>query len=94
MTKRITPTIRSPSSQQTEHFRRPDHPDFMSSIELRKKKWSGIRKNEMGLTWEFWILGKIEKEVSFQSAATNPNILREAHIELFQMTPEPNLFKR
>lgn len=94
MTRKVTPTIRSPSLIRTEHFKRPDHPDFMDANELKKRQWSGIRKNQMSLQWEFWILGKIEKEVSFQQTHDDPDALKKTHIELFQMSPEPHTFKR
>lgn len=78
---------------KTENFKRPDHPDFRTADEHKKAKFTGIRRNEMGLRWEFWILGEIKKEVTFQEVARDPKALAKAHVELFRMQPDPDLFK-
>ena len=36
-----------------EDFKRPDHPDFMDSSELKKAKWSGIRNNSLSGDLEY-----------------------------------------
>ena len=48
-----------------EDFKRPNHPDFMDSSELKKKKWSGIRHNSINGDLECWIEG----EIAFHSTA-------------------------
>ena len=79
---------------KTENFKRPDHPDFRTAEEHKKAKFTGIRRNSIALRWEFWILGNIEKVVSFQELALNPKALNQAHVEVFKMQPDPDLFKR
>ena len=92
--KKTIPLIKSPRNQRTEKFKRPNHPDFMDSYELQKMKFSGVRQNQIALQWEFWILGKVERTVSFQDVANDSLALTRAHIDLFAMTPDPAIFKR
>lgn len=94
MNKKTTPITRAPNKTKTESFKRPDHPDFATTEELKKKEFSGVRQNNIALTWEFWILGNIERRVSFEAVAKDRYILTKTHIDLFQMTPDPMLFKR
>lgn len=94
MTKRIIPLTRSPKKTKTESFKRPNHPDFMDSSELKKIRFSGVRQNQMALQWEFWILGNVERTVSFADVAKDSLALTRAHVDLFAMTPDPALFKR
>jgi hypothetical protein len=65
MGKKVPLIIRSPKNQRTEHFKRPDHPDFMDATELKKTKFSGLRANQVGLQTEIWVLGEIVVAVSF-----------------------------
>jgi len=88
------PIIVSPGKQQTESFKRPNHPDFMDVAELEKIEFTGVRQNNIGLRWEFWILGFMQKTVSFQEVAKDRFALTKAHIELFGLTPDPSIFKR
>lgn len=92
--RKITPIVRAPDKQKTEKFKRPNHPDFMTASELKDIEFSGIRQNNLALRWEFWILGRMEKEVSYAAVAADPLALTKAHVELFAMTPDPSLFKR
>ena len=39
-------------------YKRPDHPDFMDFHELKKIKFSGIRKNDMSGYLEIWVMGE------------------------------------
>jgi hypothetical protein len=87
-------TIIFDPNAKTESFKRPNHPDFMTSSELKKIEFSGVRKNEHVLEWEFWILGEVRKTVHFTEVAKDQYALTRAHVELFQMTPDPKLFKR
>lgn len=89
-----TPIIKAPYGTKTESYKRPDHPDFMTSEELKKIEFTGIRNNTIGLQWEFWILGNMERAVSFQAVAKDKFALTKAHVEVFAMTPDPDLFKR
>lgn len=66
------------------HFKRPNHVDFMTSAEHKKNKTTGIRKNDMAMEYEFWILGEIVQKVSFKEVATTPEALEKAHLEVFK----------
>lgn len=94
MSEKKKSTIIFDPKAKTEKFRRPDHPDFRTAEEHKKAKFTGIRRNEIGLQWEFWILGDLVKVVSFQEVAGDPYALTKAHVDLFAMTPDPQLFKR
>ena len=39
-------------------YKRPDHPDFMDFHELKKIKFSGIRKNDLSGYLEIWVTGE------------------------------------
>lgn len=92
--RKITPLTRAPNKTKTESFKRPNHPDFWTSDECRKNEFSGIRQNNIALRWEFWILGNMERTVSFEDVAKDPLALTKVHVDLFQMTPDPKLFER
>lgn len=47
---------------KTEEFKRPDHPDFMSSSELAQMRWSGIRHNSLIDKLEIWYDGVVKGE--------------------------------
>ena len=42
---------------EIDNFKRPDHPDFMDSSELRKIHFSGIRHNSISDEMEIWVVG-------------------------------------
>jgi hypothetical protein len=67
----------------TGSFKRPNHNDFRTTDEHKKNKTTGVRKNDMALQWEFWILGEIKKTVSFKEVQADPQALKKAHMELF-----------
>jgi hypothetical protein len=92
MTKKVTPLVHH--NPKTESFKRPDHPDFWDSAECKRKEFSGIRKNDMALRWEFWILGEMVKEVTYQQVAKDEFALTKAHMEVFYMPADPKEFKR
>ena len=79
---------------KTESFKRPNHPDFWNTEECKKNKLTGVRCNRMALRWEFWILGEMAKEVTFQAVALDSKALVKAHVELFAMQPDPTIFDR
>lgn len=47
---------------KTEEFKRPDHTDFMTSSELQKARWSGIRHNSLSDKLELWVDGVVRGE--------------------------------
>jgi hypothetical protein len=78
----------------TERMKRPDHPDFWTTEECKKNKLTGIRNNPNLSQWEFWILGNLEKTVSFLAVSIDPNALTKAHVELFKLNPPDGMFPR
>lgn len=48
-----------------EDFKRPNHTDFMTSSELSKIKFSGIRKNSISGCIEMWLEGEKKFEQLF-----------------------------
>ena len=44
--------------------KRPDHPDFMTSFELQKTKFSGLRHNSISHELEIWVDGEIRKRLT------------------------------
>jgi hypothetical protein len=81
---------------KTEKFKRPDHPDFKTTEEHKKANFSGVRKNDMTLQYEFWILGEIVKTVHFLTAKQDKDALKNTHLEVFCMLPDEGkiLFSR
>ena len=45
-----------------EDFRRPNHPDFLTSSELKRIEFSGIRHNSITNNIEIWTLGDLRAE--------------------------------
>lgn len=82
------------TNAETGLSKRPQHPDFMVSSELKRIEFSGVRPNNERQIWEFWILGKIEKEVGYLTVHLDPSALSRAHVELFGLIPDEEVFKR
>ncbi len=69
-------------------FKRPNHPDFMLTSELRGSDFSGVRKNEVALQYEFWIAGEIKRTASFEAVNLDNTLMPRIHLELFGLAPE------
>jgi len=69
----------------TEDFKRPNHADFMDSIELKKIEFSGIRHNSIGNCMEIWILGEVTDSISNLAIQLNPNALTDAYRDRFNL---------
>ena len=69
----------------SESYERSSHPDFLFTSELKEKKWSGIRQNELTKEFEFWILGEIRERVTEQQQNLDPDSLRKAHERVFAL---------
>lgn len=79
--------IKKVTTWESEEFKRPNHPDFMTSSELKKAEWSGVRQNELSREWEFWIVGEIVRRVHEDVVIKDPHALTRAHMEIFGMVP-------
>jgi hypothetical protein len=72
----------------TESFKRPDHNDFYTSPELKAKSFSGLRKNELSMEYEFWIEGEIRERVSFTEIRNDNMAMSKAHDRIFKLKKE------
>lgn len=73
----------------TEDFdsKRPDHPDFMATSELKKSEFSGIRVNSLSGDTEIWVAGEIRKVVDKRLLAEHPNAaMANAMEDVFGLT--------
>lgn len=61
-----------------DDFKRPSHPDFMDSTELRKMRFSGIRHNSITDDCEIWVFGYIEAVVTKAELLLNPLAINQA----------------
>lgn len=68
-----------------EDFKRPNHPDFMDSSELKKIQWSGFRHNSITDCGEIWVLGEVKESISAQQVALNPLAINEAYERVFEL---------
>lgn len=84
MTKRIFDKSKIEIPEGTmEDFNRPNHPDFMTSSELAKIEFTGIRHNSITNDCEFWILGNLEKKVTKEEVLMNGTAISRAWEEIF-----------
>lgn len=70
---------------KTEDFKRPTHPDFMDSAELRAIKWSGMRQNNLSNCAEVWLLGECKKSISPADLVKDPHAVQKAMSEIFML---------
>lgn len=81
--KRTIPII--VHNNPTGSERRPDHYDFMTSSELKRAEFSGMRQNQLAMQWELWLVGEIKGTVSFEAAAKDHLAVTRMHAEVFHM---------
>jgi hypothetical protein len=80
---------------EMEDFKRPDHNDFATSFELRKRKFSGIRHNSISDHMEIWLEGDLRFSMSVVEIRTNQKKFDAAYANIFglhsaTMAPLPN----
>jgi len=68
-----------------EDFKRPNHPDFALSSELKEQKWSGLRHNSLTDTAELWILGEVRGTVSKAQIQLDPLAINKMYEEVFML---------
>ncbi len=71
-TAKLNPILHNLHAQVTENFKRPLHPDFMTTEELKKLPFTGLRQNEIAQQVEFWIVGEIVASVTFAEMRSDP----------------------
>jgi len=72
-------------TKPVEGFDRPNHPDFMDSMELRALRFSGVRKNSISGDTEIWLEGYVRASISETSIAINPHAVDDAMSEIFKI---------
>ena len=53
--------------------KRPDHPDFMTALELKNHEFSGVRTNSLSGDVEIWKFGEVAKIVRKEMLETHAN---------------------
>lgn len=66
-----------------EEFNRPNHPDFMTTSELKKAGFSGMRDNRLIQQYEIWITGDMTRAVTYLAVADDPLAVTRAYSEVF-----------
>lgn len=66
-----------------EDFKRPNHYDFMTTSELKKTTFSGLRHNSLADNAEIWILGRLERVITFPEVQLDPLAINKAWAEVF-----------
>ena len=83
-----------------EDFKRPDHTDFMSSEELKKAGFSGLRRNNLAGQAEVWICGELTIAITDDELRRNPQAINIAMEDAFAVhrvrpdTPEMRAFDK
>lgn len=80
---KLNPILFNLSKVVTEEVKRPDHPDFLTTSELKAKEWSGVRLNSLIDTFEFWVAGSVVKTLAASIVKKDYMALERAHVELF-----------
>lgn len=65
--------------------KRPDHPDFMDSSELKKMEFSGVRHNQIGNCMEIWILGAVVDSISVLQMRQHPGMFERMYEDRFNL---------
>lgn len=74
------------NEQPAEGYQRPDHDDFATSAELKKREFTGTRNNSITGNFEFWFFGEVVKEVTqAERILRGDKAIYEAHKEVFSL---------
>jgi len=74
------------SISKSEEFKRPNHTDFMTSSELKKDKFSGVRHNSISDMQEIWILGTLSGSMAISEIAISPEKWEALYRDVFGLT--------
>lgn len=64
---------------------RPNHPDAMDASELKKIKFTGIRKNGIDNSIECWLEGEMRFYVTELESKLNPDSFARKYEEVFAL---------
>lgn len=68
-----------------EDFNRPNHPDFLTSTELKQTQFTGIRHNSLNEACEIWLIGELMASISPEMMNLNMHAIDDAFAEVFSL---------
>ena len=68
-----------------EDFKRPVHPDFATSSELKKMEFTGIRENSITQEIEIWTVGDLRFHMSLERYRLFPEEFNSAYANVFKL---------
>jgi len=77
--------VRQWESSDKEEFKRSNHNDFATALELKERKFSGIRHNSLAGTVEIWTEGDLRKSISSLDVIENEYAIEKAIEEVFAL---------
>jgi len=83
MEAKFNPILHNLHQIREQVEKRSDHPDFLTSAELKQKEWSGVRLNSITSDYEIWVRGEVKKVVNGMAVRRDPTVLANAHCEVF-----------
>lgn len=80
---KLNPILQNIKEQISGEQHRPDHIDFMTTIEFAAMKRSGIRDNELGQQFEMWVVGEMVFKVTYDEAIADRHLFAKKSVEYF-----------
>lgn len=68
---------------KTENFKRPNHPDFATTSELKASQFSGIRHNSLTDYMQIWVVGEVRFEMPVREYKLYPRKWEQGYAEVF-----------
>lgn len=75
--------IKFDAQAKTPLYKRSNHNDFATSDELKKRKFSGWRSNQLSNETELWVNGEIVRRVTAFELTLDPHRVEKVHAEFF-----------
>lgn len=85
---KLNPILHNLHAAVTENFKRPLHPDFMTTAELKALPFTGLRQNQIACQVELWIVGEVVDSVSFELMQKDPFAVAKMQAEYGQFKGE------
>lgn len=70
---------------KTESFKRSNHNDFATTSELKERKFSGWRQNNVAQEAELWVDGEIVRRVTAVQIALDPLACEKVFADFFKL---------
>ena len=83
---KLNPILNNLKDAKNGTFKRPDHPDFMTSAELKAIQFSGMRDHRMAMEFELWVVGEMARSITYREVQKDPYALSKAQVEYFGLT--------